>query len=267
MSEIQFATIASGSKGNCIYIGTENTKILIDAGISGKKAEQGLSELGIKGEEIDAVFVTHEHNDHVDGVGILSRRYDIPIYATEGTWDNMPEKVGQIRENNRRAVYAGEMCAFNEFSIQPFNIPHDAAQPVGYRINAFGKTLTVATDIGHITDDVMQNCRDCDLLLLESNHDVGMVHNGPYPYPLKRRVLGDFGHLSNENCGKMITDICTSRLKYVVLGHLSGENNTPMLAYNTSKAIMQGVGIEIGDNGDVNMYVAAPFGVKRRITI
>ena len=265
MRKIQFATIASGSKGNCIFIGTENTKILIDAGISGKKAEQGLAELGVSGDEIDAVFVTHEHNDHVDGIGVLSRRYEIPIYATEGTWENMPEKIGSIRESNKRTVYANEYCAFNEFSICPFNIPHDAAQPVGYRINAYDKTLTIATDIGHITDDVMQNCKDCDLLLLESNHDVNMVHNGPYPYPLKRRVLGDFGHLSNENCGKVLTDICSSRLKYVILGHLSGENNTPMLAFNTSKEIMQDKGIEIG--GDVNMYVAAPFGVKRKIEI
>ena len=265
MHKIQFATIASGSKGNCIFIGTQNTKILVDAGISGKKAEQGLAELGVSGDEIDAIFVTHEHNDHVDGIGVLSRRYEIPVYATEGTWDNMPEKIGNIRECNKRAVYAGEICAFNEFAISPFRIPHDAAQPVGYRISAYDKTVTVATDIGHITEDVTQNCRDCDLLLLESNHDVEMVHNGPYPYPLKRRVLGEFGHLSNENCGKVLTDICSSRLKYVILGHLSGENNTPILAYNTSKNIMQEQGIEIG--GDVNMYVAAPFGVKRKIEI
>ncbi len=267
MHKIEFATIASGSKGNCIYIGTQNTKILIDAGISGKKAEQGLAELGLKGEDIDAVFVTHEHNDHVDGIGVLSRRYDIPIYATEGTWGNMPEKVGNIRENNKKAVYAGEMCAFNELAVCPFEIPHDAAQPVGYRISAYNKTVTIATDIGHITDTVRENCRDCDLLLLESNHDVDMVRNGPYPYMLKRRVLSDNGHLSNENCGKVLTDICTSRLKYVILGHLSGENNTPILAFNTSKDIMQKEGIEIGEDGDVKMYVAAPFGVKRRIEI
>lgn len=265
MHKIEFATIASGSKGNCIYIGTQNTKILVDAGLSGKKVEQGLDELGLKGEDIDAIFVTHEHNDHVDGIGVLSRRYDIPVYATEGTWDGMPEKVGQIRESNKRAVYANEICAFNEFSICPFGIPHDAAQPVGYRINAYEKTITIATDIGHITDSVKENCRDCDLLLLESNHDVDMVHKGPYPYPLKRRVLGDYGHLSNENCAKVLTDVSTSRLKYVILGHLSNENNTPMLAFNTSRSHMQEEGIEIG--GDINMYVAAPFGVKRRIEI
>ena len=181
MRKIEFATIASGSKGNCIYVGTENTKILIDAGISGKKAEQGLSELGLSGEDIDAVFVTHEHNDHVDGIGVLSRRYDIPIYATEGTWENMPEKVGNIRESNKKAVYAGEPLAFNELALCPFEIPHDAAQPVGYRINAFGKTITVATDIGHITDKITENTKDCDLLLIESNHDVDMVHDGIYP--------------------------------------------------------------------------------------
>ena len=265
MAKVDFATIASGSKGNCVFIGTENTKILVDAGLSGKKVEQGLSELGLTGHDIDAIFVTHEHNDHVDGVGILSRRYDIPVYATEGTWENMPSKVGDIRCFNQNAVYAGEPCVINDISLCPFEIPHDAAQPVGYRISAFDKTVTIATDIGHITEKIIENTRDCDLLLLESNHDVEMVHNGPYPYPLKRRVLSDFGHLSNENCAKVLSETFSTRLKYILLGHLSNENNTPMLAYNTVKGILENNGMTVG--GDVNMYVAAPFGVKRRIEL
>ncbi len=264
-SKVEFATIASSSRGNCIYIGTENTKILIDAGISGKKVENGLAELGLCGGDIDAIFVTHEHNDHVDGIGIMSRRYDIPVYATEKTWDNMPEKVGKFRENNRRTVYAGEYCHFNDINLCPFAIPHDAAQPVGYRINTFNKTITVATDIGHITDKVLENTKDCDLLLIESNHDVDMVNDGIYPEPLKRRILSDYGHLSNENCAKVLTRVLCSKLKNVVLGHLSGENNDPRLAFNTVGAVLNDKGVNIGE--DMNLYVAAPLGVKRKIVL
>lgn len=267
MGKVEFATIASSSRGNCVYIGTENTRILVDAGLSGKKIESGLAELGLTGEDIDAVFVTHEHNDHVDGVGVLSRRFDIPVYATEGTWRDMPAKVGAIREKNKKAVYEGEYCIINDISLCPFAIPHDAAQPVGYRINAFGRNITVATDIGHITDKIIKNASDCDLLLLESNHDVQMVYDGVYPPALKQRVLSDYGHLSNVNCANVLNRVISSRLKYAILGHLSGENNTPRLAFDTVSGMLNDEGVAIGDDGDINMYVAAPYGVRRRIIL
>lgn len=262
---IEFATIASSSSGNCIYVGTENTKILIDAGLSGKKIEAGLDQIQISPQDLDAIFVTHEHNDHVDGVGVMSRRYNLPIYATEGTWNNMPSKVGEIRPRNIHQVYPGEYVDINDIVLKPFNIPHDAAQPVGYRIEAFNKSLTVATDLGFITDEVFENIQNVDLLLLESNHDVERVKNGPYPYQLKQRVLSDFGHLSNHSAGAVLTKIISEKLKYVLLGHLSCENNTPKLAYDTVNGYLENMGVNVGN--DLEMYVAAPYGVKRYISI
>ncbi len=262
---LEFASIASGSSGNCIYVASGHTRLLIDAGLSGKRIEAGLGELSLTGYDIDAMLVTHEHNDHVDGVGIMSRRYDIPVYATEGTWEHMPEKVGKIKPANKNALYSGEALIINDLCIKPFEIPHDAAQPVGYCISDGKSKITIATDIGHITDEVKENIRDSSVLLVESNHDVEMLKNGPYPYQLKQRVLGEFGHLSNENCGKMLKEILTDSLSYIFLGHLSNENNTPMLAFETVKRTLEGEGVTIG--GDVNMYVAPRYGVKRRIVI
>lgn len=262
---LEFASIASGSSGNCIYVASGHTRLLIDAGLSGKRIEAGLGALSLTGYDIDAMLVTHEHNDHVDGVGIMSRRYDIPVYATEGTWAKMPEKIGKIKPGNKNALYSGEALIINDLCIKPFDIPHDAAQPVGYTITDGVEKITVATDIGHITDEVKENIKDSSILLIESNHDVDMVKTGPYPYQLKQRVLSDFGHLSNENCGKMLKEVITDRLKYVFLGHLSNENNTPDLAFETVKNALENQGIVIG--GDINMYVAPRYGVKRRISI
>ncbi len=264
---LKFATIASSSSGNCIYIGTEYTNILIDAGLSGKKIEEGLKELDLTGQDIDAIFVTHEHSDHVNGIGVMSRRYNIPIYATEGTWSNMPAnvKAETIRMDYKRNVYADENMVFNDLNIKPFAIPHDACEPVGYSIMTERDKITIATDIGHISDAIKENVKGSTVLLLESNHDVNMLKNGPYDYNLKKRILSDYGHLSNDNAGKFLSDFADSRLKYVFLGHLSKENNTPQIAFNTVSDIVEKSGIELG--GDFNMWVASPYGVKRRIEL
>ncbi len=263
--KLEFASIASGSSGNCIYVASAHTRLLIDAGLSGKRIEAGLGELELTGYDIDGILVTHEHNDHVDGVGIMSRRYDIPIYATEGTWEHMPDKVGNIKHSNKNTLYSGESLIINDLVIKPFDIPHDAAQPVGYTISDGKSKITIATDIGHITEEVRENIRDSSVLLIESNHDVEMVKTGPYPYQLKQRVLSDLGHLSNVSCGTILKEIYTSKLKNVFLGHLSNENNTPLLAFNTVKDSLEREGAVIG--GDFNMYVAPRYGVKRRIKI
>ncbi len=263
--KLKFATVASSSKGNCVYVGSEHTNILIDAGLSGKKIEEGLSSMELTGNDIDAIFVTHEHSDHVAGIGVLSRRYNIPVYATEGTWNNMPSCVGKFRRNMERLVYANEAFAFNDICIKPFNIPHDAQEPVGYSISNDSHKVTIATDIGHITDEVAENIKGSSLILLESNHDINMLKCGAYPEQLKKRILGDFGHLSNENAGKFLTSVADSVLKYVFLGHLSQDNNTPKVAFDTVSDIVADKGIELG--GDFNMWVAPPYGVKRRIVL
>lgn len=262
---VEFSTIASGSSGNSVYIGSNHTKILVDAGLSGKKIEIGLNALDLSGWDIDAIFVTHEHIDHVDGIGVLSRRYDIPIYATEGTWSNMPSKIGEIKDKNRKLVYNEENCIINDLCIHPFNIPHDAKEPVGYSVLCENFKISIATDIGHVNKNIRDNIFDSDILLLESNHDIDMLKNGSYPYSLKQRVLSDVGHLSNPKAGELLVDILNQRLKHVFLGHLSNENNTPNLAFDTAKNILSTTGVEIGK--EINMYVAPRYGVKRKIVL
>ncbi len=264
---LKFATIASSSSGNCTYIGTDSTNILIDAGLSGKKTEECLKALELSAQDIDAIFVTHEHIDHCDGIGVLSRRYNIPVYATEGTWENMPSKVRaeDMRDSLKRAVYPNETVIFNDIVIKPFSIPHDAAQPVGYSIITDREKITVATDMGHISSEVRENIKGSSVLLLESNHDVDMLKNGSYPYNTKQRILSDTGHLSNKGAGEFLKAYADSRLKYVFLGHLSRENNTPKVAFETVRDIICESGIELG--GDFDMWVASPCGVRRRIEL
>lgn len=262
---LEFAAIASGSSGNCIYVASNHTRLLIDAGLSGKRIEAGLGELSLTGYDIDALLITHEHSDHIYGAGVIARRYDLPVYATGGTWDAMTDKMGKLKPSAKNVVYSGEPLIINDLCITPFGIPHDAAEPVGYTITDGKEKITVATDIGHITDDVKEKVKDSSILLIESNHDVEMLKEGPYPYPLKQRVLGDLGHLSNENCGKMLTEVLSDKLKYIFLGHLSEHNNTPMLAFETAKKAIENQGVQVGR--DINMYVAPRYGVKRRITL
>lgn len=243
---VKFYAIASGSSGNSTFVGTEHTKILIDAGISGKCITQALSSLEIAGNNIDALFITHEHTDHIKGAGIISRKFDIPIYATCGTWKAMENQIGKIAEKNKRFVYAQERCIINDICINPFAIPHDATEPVGYSIETENHKITIATDLGHITNDIKQKLFDSDLLLLEANHDEEMVKNGCYPYYLKERILGKKGHISNDTAGNLLCDIMSEKLKYVVLGHLSEQNNYPRLAYQTVKSILEKNNIKIG---------------------
>lgn len=263
----RFATIASGSSGNSAFLETGHTKILIDAGLSGKKILSGLFELGVKGEDIDGIFISHEHIDHVRGAGVLSRKFGTPVFATEGTWKNMPGSVGDIRPEKRRVISPRGETVIKDLLIKPYSIPHDAEEPVGFGFITDKFKISTATDIGHVTEEVMENIKECDLLLLESNHDVQMLKNGSYPYPLKERILGKEGHLSNETAGKLLAwIICqNAKLKNVFLGHLSIENNTPETAFETVKGILDGMGIETGK--EFNLYTAARFGTDRVIEL
>lgn len=254
---LEFCTIASGSSGNCTYIGSDHTKILVDAGISGKKITEGLAELHLTGNDIDALFITHEHVDHIKGAGILSRRFDIPIFATADTWAAMEDSLGKIAPSNKRIVYADEVCAVNDICVKPFAIPHDAAEPVGYTIFGGEKKIALATDIGHVTDTIRENIEGSDLLLLESNHDVEMVKKGSYPWHLKQRILGERGHLSNAAAGELLAEVMTGKTKYVFLGHLSDENNNPHLAYETVEEILRKNRIAVGT--DLKMDMANRF--------
>lgn len=262
---VEFATIASSSNGNSVYIGTKYTKILIDAGLSGKKIQEGLKKLNLTGNDIDAIFVTHEHIDHVDGIGVLSRRFNIPIYATEGTWGYMPSKVGNINADNRNFIYSEENFILNDLLIRPFSIPHDSAEPVGYSVFADKFKISIATDIGHVTENIVENIKNSDILLLESNHDEDMLKNGSYPYSLKQRILGNNGHLSNRIAGNLIANIINEKLKHVFLGHLSNENNTSYIAYETVKNILNQYNISVGSC--LNLHLAPRADISNKIEL
>ena len=259
---MEFCTIASGSSGNSTYIGTAYTKILIDAGVSGKRIQDALGQLGISGEDIDALFLTHEHIDHIQGAGVISRRFHVPIYATEETWAAIGDSLGKIAPDDKRYVYPGEVCAVNDICVRPFSIPHDAAEPVGYNVMAEDRKATLATDIGHVTDEICEALADSDILLLEANHDVEMLKKGGYPRLLKERILGENGHLSNHTAGELLSSVMSGRLKHVFLGHLSKENNTPDLAYGTVERILWEHHIQNGR--DLRLDLAGRSAVGRR---
>ena len=230
---MRFVSIASGSSGNCIYAGTDNTHILIDAGLSAKRIEKGLFEVGLKPSELQAICITHEHSDHIQGLGVLTKRYGIPIYGTKGTLKEIKRSkyMGECEDELFHPVLPDAKFTVGDIDILPFHIDHDAADPVAYRIQAQNRSLAVATDLGHFNQYTIDHLLDLDAVLLESNHDLRMLETGPYPYYLKRRIMGDFGHLSNENAGRLLNCILNDRMKYVLLGHLSKENNLPELAF------------------------------------
>lgn len=256
---VNFCTIASGSSGNSVYIGTTDTHILIDAGVSGKRLQDGLKEINLTGNDIDAIFITHEHRDHVAGAGVLSRKFNIPIYATMATWDEMQESIGEVPHGKKRFIYKGENCVVNDICVRPFEIPHDAVEPVGYNVFADRFKISIATDIGHVNDSLIDDIKDSNVLLLESNHDVDMLKTGSYHYNLKQRILGRSGHLSNVSAGNLLVKLMNENLQHVFLGHLSRDNNTPDIAYGTVKGILNENNIKVGTY--LKLKTAAAYGV------
>lgn len=234
---MRFCSIASGSSGNCIYIGNDNTHLLIDTGISKKKIEEGLYKLGLTGDDITAILITHEHVDHIQGLGVFCRKYPVPIYATRGTVQGILDYkgLGKLPAELLHEITVGETFGIQDIQVYPFAISHDANEPSAYRVEYADKKVAIATDLGEYDDTIISNLQGLDGILLEANHDVHMVEVGPYPYPLKQRVLGSRGHLSNELSGRLLCDILHDKLQFIVLGHLSKENNFPELALETVK--------------------------------
>ena len=230
---MRFSPLYSGSSGNCSVVSDQDTNILIDAGMPGKAVTDALSDVGIDPKKITAIVVTHEHSDHIKGIGVLSRRYDIPVYANEKTWKAMNPLIGSIAMKNIRTFVTGQNFYLGNVDVDPFQTSHDAADPVGYVFSAKGIKLTYMTDTGHVPDNMREKAEGADLLFLEANHDVDMLKNGPYPYQLKKRILSDKGHLSNASAGELLCKLYPSGVRRVILAHLSKENNTERVAYNT----------------------------------
>ncbi|MCL2421444.1 MAG: MBL fold metallo-hydrolase [Defluviitaleaceae bacterium] len=245
---MRFCPIASGSSGNCVYVGTDKTHLLIDAGLSGKRIEAALGQIDTpSAEKLTGILVTHEHSDHISGVGIMSRRYNLPVYASPNTWRFLLRHgtIGKVDESLRRMIVPGESMTIGDMEVLPFDVPHDASQPVGYCLRGNGYKAVVATDMGYVTDTVRALFRDADVLLLESNHDEEMLENGRYPRALKDRVRGSRGHLSNVAAGALITEVVTDKCQHIFLGHLSEENNRPMIALDTVQRILEANEIQV----------------------
>ncbi len=251
---IKCCSLFSGSSGNAIFLSDDNTRILIDAGVSGRKIEEGLNSINIQASDINAILVSHEHSDHICSVGYLSKKYDIPVYASEPTWKGMSNQALKIRSDNCMVFEPDKWFEVGSLDVLPFTIPHDANQPCGFSIHQNGTKVTIATDIGHMNRYLVENMESSDLLLLESNHDIEMLRCGRYPWFLKRRILGEQGHLCNETAAKTITWLAKSGMKRFILGHLSAENNFPELALQTVTNCLDEIGARIGT--DVFVEVA-----------
>lgn len=253
-----FCTLFSGSSGNAVYLGTDRGAILIDCGMSGKQIFEAMAAACLNPRDLRAMLITHEHSDHVKGAGIVSRKLDIPIYATEGTWAGMQKNIGLLPDAHRVIITAGESFFLNDLEVAPFSIPHDAADPVGYRIYMRNLSVAIATDLGHFSSGVRDAVTGADLVLLESNHDPDMLKQNPhYPSVLKRRILGQKGHLSNDSGADAAVYLAEHGTKHLLLGHLSSENNTPDIAYRTTHNALSDAGAMIGE--DISLHIAARF--------
>lgn len=227
---LKFCSLYSGSTGNSLYVESDNTKLLIDAGVSAKKISDALTSINVDISNINGILITHEHTDHIQGLNVISKKYNIPIFANEKTWKSMEDKVNA---KNKYFFINSKEFEIGDLKIHPFDIPHDAADPCGFNIYNKDKKISIATDLGHITESIIGNLENSSFIMLESNYDPEVLKCCSYPYNLKVRIAGPNGHLPNSLAGKTIAHLIHTGLKSVTLGHLSKENNFPELAYNT----------------------------------
>ena len=229
----KFCSLYSGSSGNSLFIETQNTKLLIDAGVSSKKIENALNDINIDPSTLDGILVTHEHIDHVQGLGTLSKKFDLPVFVNQETLDAMPKQKDKISEKNVKTFKISDKFDIGDLEIKPFSIPHDAANPCGFNIWKNNKKISIATDIGHMTNPILKSLEESLFIMLEANYDPEVLRCSPYPFTLKSRIAGPTGHLPNEMAGKTISHLLKSGLKNAMLGHLSKQSNFPELAYKT----------------------------------
>ena len=228
-----FCSLYSGSSGNSLFVETQNTKLLIDAGVSSKKIETALNDINIDPSTLDGILVTHEHIDHVQGLGTLSKKFDLPVFVNQETLDAMPKQKDKISENNIKTFKISDKFDIGDLEIKPFSIPHDAANPCGFNIWKDNKKISIATDIGHMTNPILKSLEESLFIMLEANYDPEVLRCSPYPFTLKSRIAGRTRDLPTEMAGKTISHLLKSGLKNAMLGHLSKQSNFPELAYKT----------------------------------
>jgi phosphoribosyl 1,2-cyclic phosphodiesterase len=253
---MHFSVLASGSTGNAFYVETEGHSLLVDAGFSGKQMEGLFTQIDRKIEDLSGIFVTHEHSDHIKGIGVLARRYKLPVYANEKTWKAMDGLVGEIPVEQKFIFGMETVKTFGSLEIESFGVSHDAAEPMFYVFHHSGKKLVLITDTGYVSDRVKGIISNADTYIFESNHDVGMLRMGRYPWNIKRRILSDVGHVSNEDAALAMSDVAGDKTKGFYLAHLSLDNNMKDLARMSVTQTLQTRGMIVGEQ--FNLYDTDP---------
>lgn len=262
---MRVCTLSSGSSGNSIFVQSDKAKILVDCGLNGRQTIELLEKIGVNPADIDAILVTHEHVDHIKGVGILSRKFNIPIIANEKTWSVMSGSIGKISDDNRLAFKTNSFFRFKDMDIQNMSTYHDAIDPVFFMFYQGKQKITILTDTGCVTPQIVDSIKGSDVYILESNHDVEMLEYGPYPYNLKVRIKSDHGHLSNDACAEILSEIVKGEGEQIILGHLSTTNNTPISAFENAKKVIENLGYNLNEN--IFLDVAREYQVGKLIDL
>lgn len=250
---IKFQSFLSSSSGNCTFVTDDTTHILIDCGAPIRYIEKCLTRLGISPESLSGVFITHAHSDHISAAGSLSKKYNLPIFATDETFSLSGRYLSTISRKSAKIIAPGDDIIIGDMVVHTFSIPHDIAGAVSFTVCDSESKFGIATDSGHISDDIINNLKDCESVIVEANHDIDMLMSGPYPYPLKKRILSDSGHLSNILCGNLCVMLAESGTKSFWLGHLSEKNNIPEIAYKTVHSILTEKGYTPGTDIALNV--------------
>lgn len=260
----KFCAMFSGSSGNCIYISAGGSSILVDAGVSARSICNALETIGSEIGQVSAILITHEHSDHIKGLKTLLSKYKIPVYASPGTIEGILQNI-PVGDEHFTELETGSSIEIAGMGVSSFCTSHDSNESVGFRIHTpDGRRIAIATDLGYVSDTVMSGISDCDIVMIESNHDVGMLQNGKYPYYLKRRIMSKTGHLSNDACASVLPQLCSGGTRHFVLAHLSRDNNFPELALETAVSVMKLSGIA---SEDYEIEVAPRNGPEHVLTI
>lgn len=242
---LRFSVLASGSTGNAFYIESDRTKLLVDAGLSGKEMDRLFAEIDVDPSQISGILVTHEHSDHIKGLGVIARKYQLPIYANEKTWKMMENSIGKLTVDQKFIFDSYSVKTFGDIDVESFRVSHDAIEPMFYTFHQGNNKVALVTDLGYVSERIKKTIEDADAYVFEANHDVELLRMCRYPWSVKQRILGDSGHISNEDSALALADIISNRTKRIYLAHLSEENNMKDLARMTVDQILKERGIDI----------------------
>lgn len=242
---LRFSVLASGSTGNAFYIESDETRLLVDAGLSGRQIDRLFQEINIDPHTLTGILVTHEHSDHIKGLGVIARKYNLPIYANWKTWRAMEDSIGKLSVEQKFEFATGKVKTFNDLDVQSFAVSHDAAEPMFFTFHKDDRKVALVTDLGYVSESIKRTVDNADAYIFEANHDVDMLRMGRYPWSVKRRILSDSGHVSNEDCGYALSEVIGNNTERIYLAHLSQDNNMKELAKMSVEQILQKHGINI----------------------